>query len=206
MKIFFIRHGESEHNKYMKDLRKSEDPANLSKVEKTEVSLSEEGRKQAASIAEKLPEHFDVIYSSHHLRVKETADILIQQKYSTVPIEYCQDLRECSMGELDGMTLEVMDEKIGYSLAHAFNTNTYDFSPHGGESQIEFDARVKNFLLDILSKPHPNALVVTSHGFIKSVYHLLFGKIAINILENIRVKNASVHEFDLNIDDIKTPA
>ena len=200
MKIFFIRHGESEHNKYLKDLKKVENPVVVEKIHTTEVSLSEEGRQQIVDLAKQLPDQVDRIFTSNHMRVQESADILIQQKYPGVPVELREDLRECSMGELDGMTLEMQDEKMGRSFSDALNTNTYDFTPFGGESSKQFDTRVRSFLQDVASKPYEQIIVVTSNGFIKSVYNILLGKIIVNVLQHIRVKNATVHEFHITPD------
>lgn len=80
MKIYLVRHGLSEGNKY-----------NITQTDKT--PLAKEGKEQARKVARRLKElSIDIIYSSPFLRTKETAEIIA--KDLGLPIEFWQDLHE----------------------------------------------------------------------------------------------------------------
>ena len=80
MIIYFVRHGESEGNK--KGLHQG-----------PEVPLSEEGIKQAQTLAERLKKHrIDVIYSSSMIRAKQTAKIISDKL--KIPVESWDYLKE----------------------------------------------------------------------------------------------------------------
>lgn len=80
MKVFLIRHGESTANKRVPN-------------QSSRTTLSKHGIEQAKNVAEKLANiKIGIIYSSTHLRAKQTAEI-ISQKIKK-PIEYWEELLE----------------------------------------------------------------------------------------------------------------
>src|SRR5919197_4355319 len=89
MKLYFVRHGESE--------------ANLQHVISNRASpfgLTELGRKQAYALAENLKDiPISAIYSSPVLRARETADILSQSFH--LPYQVTEALREYDCGILE---------------------------------------------------------------------------------------------------------
>ncbi len=90
MNVYLVRHGESEGNK--KQIHQGEN-----------IPLSEQGKKQAKLIAERLEEtNIDIIYSSPYLRAKQTAEIIADRL--DIPVEYWEELREKkNPSELEGL-------------------------------------------------------------------------------------------------------
>lgn len=80
MNVYFIRHGESEGNK--------------NKIHQEEnIPLSKKGKKQAELIAERLRgRKIDLVYSSPHLRARQTAEIIAQKL--NLNVEHWSELRE----------------------------------------------------------------------------------------------------------------
>lgn len=85
MKVYFVRHGEST--------------AKRAGLEQTpETPLSAEGQKQAEAVAKRLADiKIDSVYSSTHLRAKETAEII--SKNIGVSVEQWSHLVEADGGE-----------------------------------------------------------------------------------------------------------
>ncbi len=80
MKIYLVRHGQSEGNKY-----------NLTQT--SETPLSKEGIKQSQKVAKRIKSlSIDFIYSSPFVRTKQTAEII--SKETGIQIEYWQALHE----------------------------------------------------------------------------------------------------------------
>jgi len=98
MKLYLIRHGESIANRVETD-------------QSMEVSLSENGIEQAKMASKKLAGlKIDVIYSSTHLRAKQTAEV-ISRKINK-PIEYWEDLIEADMPKESFSYLNQRSKKI----------------------------------------------------------------------------------------------
>jgi broad specificity phosphatase PhoE len=84
-KLVFIRHGESQANLLHRMLRKGQIPAyppGFAAIPDREIRLSEKGVRQAQStgpwLAQTYPEKFDVIFTSDHVRAKETAGHIVK--------------------------------------------------------------------------------------------------------------------------------
>jgi len=70
MKIFFVRHGETD--------------ANAKKImmgQRIDEPLNEFGRRQAEELASLLPNSFDIIFSSPLKRTAQTAEIISKKKF-----------------------------------------------------------------------------------------------------------------------------
>jgi broad specificity phosphatase PhoE len=76
------------------------------------TSLNEQGRNEAKKLAEKLAKfNISRIVCSDLARAKQTAEI-INEKLN-LPLYFNKGLRECSFGELEGMTREETIIKYG---------------------------------------------------------------------------------------------
>ncbi len=172
MKIYFIRHGESEQNK--KELI----TGHIDSV------LSEEGIKQAEEALLNLDTDYSEIYSSDLTRCKHTAEIL--NKNLNIPIFYDPRLRERHFGSLEGMSWNDIDPTIREKDRHQH----YDYREFGGESVDDVKSRVLAFINDIKeSKNDKKILVVTSGGVIRLLHNIINGEV------HGKIKNSSVHEF-----------
>ena len=173
MKIYFIRHGQSEYNK---------DGRVAGQVD---TVLTEDGKKEAESTAEELPQNFDLIFSSDLSRCKQTTEII--NKKINLPIVYDVRLRERSFGSIEGTYWKNFDS----ILLEKDKLLEYDYRTFGGESVEDVKKRLL-LCLDDIQKNHKNAkvLISTHGGIIRLLHHILKGKIP------EKIHNASVHEFE----------
>ena len=122
MKLYLIRHGETENN--VKGLFSGW----------FQAQLTEAGREQARRAGERLRGiSFDRVYASDLERTLETAG-LIFPGHEVVPKS---DLREIHVGTLGGRP---------YADADSLVRHTYDFTPFGGENREQLIARIARFL------------------------------------------------------------
>lgn len=203
MKIFFIRHGESEHNKAIREqgeLRKS-GAGSTKAVDSRDLPLTDEGKEQIQNALEKLPDAAGAFYCGDHIRTKQTADI-VQSKYPEITYTIDPRINAAFCGSLDHKSFDEMQELTGIDFQKQVNDDTFDYRPWGGESAADVHNRVADFLLEICAKGDEHVIVVSSVEVIRSVYKVLFGDKAPTIMKYIRVKNGSVHEFDIEKQDL----
>ncbi|WP_353056350.1 histidine phosphatase family protein [Sporosarcina luteola] len=141
--IGFVRHGVTAWNKEGRVQGNSD------------VPLDEEGIEMAKRVADRLSnERWDVIYTSHLIRAKKTAEI-IAEKMPDVELVEDARLREFSGGLIEGTTEEERLEKWGKD----WNEQDMGFEPH--ESII---SRGLESLMDIKNKHAGKRVLVVSHG------------------------------------------
>jgi broad specificity phosphatase PhoE len=139
MKIFLVRHGESEGNVVN---RINDDPNRI-------VNLTERGRVQAEVAADKLRAMpFTHAYASEFPRAQQTAKILL--RHHALPLHIDARLNERRSG-MDGLPVEMFNELIRFDLLR--------FKPERGESFLEQMERLHSFLDDI-SGHHPDGTVL----------------------------------------------
>lgn len=175
MKIYFVRHGETERNA----------TGRLSGQD--DVPLTEAGIGQAESAALGIPDGITAIYSSDLLRCKQTTDIL--NKKLGLPVTYDARLRERDFGSFAGKqwkdidpdgTLKAIDKRL-----------EYDYRPQGGESIEDVKKRVFESLEDMRAQNKDGrVLAVTSAGIIRLLHH------SINNVLHETIHNSSIHEFE----------
>lgn len=120
----------------------------------TDVALNEAGQAQASALANVLAGRvFDAVWSSDLSRAVETARIAYGEPRTD------RRLREMNFGDLEGLVWNELSRDIQVALA-SFD----DFAAPGGESIVEFQARVLDFLEPLEPGDH---LVVTHGGVIR---------------------------------------
>ena len=154
MKIYTVRHGQTEWNK--KGLYQG----------KTDVPLNEEGKKQAMLVKEKLKDKkIDLIISSPLKRAKETAALFLGER--KVPVIEDARIQEISFGVYEGLTCGKDNYSIPDPEFHSFFEHPERYqTPPGGESLEELGARTKAFMEDIMHRPElqDKTVLVSSHG------------------------------------------
>ena len=155
MKLYMIRHGQSETN-----LRKCF-------TGWAQVKLTEQGRADAESVRPMLEKiRFDKVYSSDLIRAMKTAEIALPGcEYETTPL-----LREVGMGSLE---LQPIAEVEGDMLAK--NTRELGYAMYGGESKAQLRQRAKEFLELVQSGDHRTVAAFSHWGFIGAVLDEVFG-------------------------------
>ena len=152
MKLFLIRHGQTEDNK------------NKIFSGQLDHMLSEEGRQQAAAISpilSKIP--FDRVYSSDLTRAMDTQKLALPHYEAiTLPL-----LREYSLGSLSGLSYKTVREDYGIT--------NYDYSPFGGESIEMVDQRTGTFLSMLEENPCEYVAAFVHGGIIRSFMRHVLG-------------------------------
>ena len=175
MKVYIVRHGESEANK--NDLWSGW----------LDVALTEKGKQDAMSAGKILSGvSFDKIYSSDLSRAKNTAEIAISGcEYETSPL-----LREFNAGSITGKKHDIISDE---EKAHA-SINGY--SAYGGESIHELEQRVLEFMHKLETLDCENVAVFSHDGFLRSFLDMVIN--ARTERKNICCHNCTVAIFEYN--------
>jgi broad specificity phosphatase PhoE len=148
-RIYLVRHGATQLT--------AEDRFSGS----TGVDLSDEGRRQAACLGERLArEGVNAIYSSPLSRTMDTARIIAGEcGGEPVPMD---GLREISHGRWEGLTRHEVEERFGDEYS-SWEEDPFTFAPEGGESGVAVLARALPVLRSIVTKHPAQRVLVVSH-------------------------------------------
>jgi len=148
-RIYLIRHGATE----------------LSAEDRfaggTDVELSEEGRRQAARLGERLADdHIAAVYCSPMRRTVETARLVAFPHHLTpIPKEA---LREIHHGRWETLRRAEVEELYPAEYA-AWQIDPFTFAPEGGESGLSVMARVLPVIREIVVQHEDENVAVVSH-------------------------------------------
>jgi len=167
MRIFLVRHGQSEANK-------------IHQIQgHMDSQLSELGREQAKSAGEHLLENkitFDAVYSSDLSRAKETAQI-ITGILGIEDIVFDERLREMNLGDIEGKISQELTEDEQEFLNSCWEDHSIRIP--NGETTNEFKLRVKEIFKEITASGDGNStILIVAHG--GSLFHIL--KSTLNIM------------------------
>jgi broad specificity phosphatase PhoE len=137
--LLLVRHGRTDANAQGLLLGRLDPP------------LSEEGRRQAATLAAKIPDGARVI-ASPLLRTRETAEAFGR------PVELDERWIELDYGELDGLPLR----DVPADLWREWRADSA-FAPPGGESLAALGVRVRAACTDLVDEIRERDVVVVSH-------------------------------------------
>ncbi|MBC8238109.1 MAG: histidine phosphatase family protein [Helicobacteraceae bacterium] len=129
------------------------------------IPLSENGKKQAKHIAQKLQdEAFDAVYCSDLLRAKQTLEAFD----IAAPIVYTEKLREKSWGMHEGKSFEELEQS---GLVYESFEDWLELLD--GEDIYEYLRNIETFFEDVIYKlDAQNVLVVTHSGPIKTILRI----------------------------------
>lgn len=127
----------------------------------TNVDLSDEGRKQAGALAERLSgEQLDAVYASPMKRTVETATIIAAPH--GLELQTDDGLREIDHGRWEGLLRSEAEQRFGGEYA-AWEADPFTFAPVGGEAGINVLARSLPVLRSIVERHANQAVLVVSH-------------------------------------------
>jgi alpha-ribazole phosphatase len=178
MKLFLIRHGQTDWN------------LNRRFQGQSDVPLNETGRQQANALAKRLSSQtFDAVYSSDLQRATETAKICRSDWQSDLR----QDprLREVNFGDWEGLTYTEIKEKYPDSLA-TWERDVYSSSPPNGETLADLAQRVQSFLDDLPQKHNDQTILVVAHGGVLQVMICLALKLSPTMYWQFYLSTASL--------------
>jgi len=149
MKIYFIRHGETDWNTEIK------------LQGRTDISLNENGRKVAKWTRDAMRDiMFDVAFTSPLKRARETAEIILEGR--DIPILDEERIIEVAFGTYEGNKKSSWDDNMNNFFLH---TDLY-VPTEGGETIEEVLKREKEFLDEIFANPkyQESTILISTHG------------------------------------------
>jgi len=168
MKLYFVRHGESEAN-----------TQHVISNYASHFGLTERGKEQVHLLADRLKEMpITTMYSSPVLRAMDTADILYQ--VLDLPYRVTEALREYHCGVLEGKS----DEESwrlhrqyyeDWTLCH-----NYPSKPEAGESFVDIQNRFVPFI-ESMKRDDDEDILLVGHG---GLFHLMLPLVLDNIDNN----------------------
>ncbi len=152
--------------------------------------LSEEGRRQAASLARRLAGHrLAGFYASDLKRAWETAQAVAAA--SGVEPEPAIGLREIFLGDWEGLHTEELARRFPEAWARWTEEPNWDLVP-GGEGAALFETRVIAALDAIFERHrHGDVLAVTHGGVIQVALHRVVGRPSHGLFP-FKIQNASI--------------
>lgn len=184
MRIYIVRHGETEANKkgYLQGW--------------TDIPLNENGRIIAELTGRGLKGiRFDHCFSSPLIRAKETAEILLRESGNSISVSFDDRIKEMNFGSFEGMN--VRDEKVIRFLKELI----VDYKFPDGESFQEVMKRTQEFLKELIAKDDDKTYLVSTHGCaLRAMLNFLYedkddywhGRVPYNCCVNIiEVKNGT---------------
>ncbi|MBQ0042706.1 MAG: histidine phosphatase family protein [Lachnospiraceae bacterium] len=191
MKLYIIRHGETDWNKEKRLQGQSDIP------------LNDYGRELARITGKALKDvHFDYVFSSPLSRAYETAELLTEGR--GIEIKTDERIKEICFGEDEG--IPAFERRETFPL---FFEDPENYEPaKGGESYVELCKRTRDFIEEViipLSKQQPNATVLISgHGAMNRSLMIYLKHQGIGQMwEGIFQKNCCVNIFEINGYDFK---
>lgn len=177
MKVYFIRHGQSEGNRLKQHCGWSHTP------------LSELGHQQARNAGAYLKDiPFDRIYSSDLPRAVQTAQDALP---GCQPV-LSDKIREVGVGTLAGRF--IADCAAEYGEPYWKSVRDQDFSAYGGETQAQMCRRVREFIQELEKLEGMERVAVFGHE--GTVHQMLSYALGSEILlEHLQITNASVSVF-----------
>ena len=149
MKIYIIRHGETDLN------------AKAVMQGRLDAPLNESGRELAAvtGIAMK-GVRFDHCISSPLKRAVETAKIILRESGNNIPVAVDDRLLEIDFGDMEGKNLSDMGE-AGYAFFR--DPLNYPGFP-GGENVFEVMKRTQEFIKELIARDDGKTYLISTHG------------------------------------------
>lgn len=183
MKLFFIRHGQTDWNIAGRIQGSTEIPLN-----ETGIAQAEELSKNVLALNYKISK----IYSSKQKRAMKTAQILSEA--TNVDYILQEGLEEICLGEWEGLNWEEVNDKYPVELEEWNKNHRYSKS-HKGESYQELLDRVLAAIQHIINENNENVAIVT-HGAVIMCLRCYITNTSFDDIMKFRIKNASITEID----------
>jgi broad specificity phosphatase PhoE len=189
MKLFVVRHGETQFNvehRYLGAL----DP-----------ELTTRGIAQAAALHSILPAHLDAIVCSPLRRAHQTAEIVGNAR-GIVPVAI-DTFRERNVGVFEGLTQDEAQAQFPELWARNI-TRLWDSTPPDGETINEVFNRVAKGLCDLYANYAGAVVALVAHGFVAKVARAICRAEVQDFFE-WQLANGTVCELTLTADNSFKP-
>src|SRR5262245_2978256 len=177
--LYLARHGQSEANA-MRRFQGRQD-----------IPLSALGRRQAVALSAGLSRRRVAhVYASPLARARHTAEIVVAQH--GVPLTLVDDLRELSLGEWEGRTVDEIKALPGDPYS-CWVRDPVAACPPGGEALGVVQARVIR-AIEAIAAAHPNGedVLIVCHGGVISVYLAHWLGLPLSSIWRVTVGNCSL--------------
>jgi broad specificity phosphatase PhoE len=140
----------------------------------TDVELSDEGRRQADTLAVRLADHpIEAVYCSPLQRTSETAKILVAPHRLVPRTE--EGLREIHHGHWEGLSRAEVEARFGDEYSR-WEEDPLTFAPNGGECGLDVMARALPVIRRVVeTHAGRNVLLVSHKATIRLVVSSLLG-------------------------------
>ena len=153
MRLFIVRHGQTDHNRDSIALGRDD------------VPLNELGARQAEALAQRLSaETIAAVYASPLKRAARTADAIAARHGIPVTIE--DGLIEMEVGELDGLTYPDIRERFPGVIERWLGETGPEHPFPGGESLVQVADRAGTVVQRIAAAHPQETVVVVTHNFV----------------------------------------
>ncbi len=159
-----------------------------------DVALSELGARQAEALGQALRRRrVSAVYTSPLERARRTAEIVAERL--GVPLTAVHDLRELSLGDWEGRTVEEISALPGDPYAQ-WVRDPVACPPPGAEPLPAVQARVMRAMADIAAA-HPNGqdVLVVCHGGVISAYLAHCLGLPLSSIWRLTLSNGSITEI-----------
>lgn len=181
MKLYIVRHGETDWNK----ARKLQGTA--------DIPLNEYGRELARATALGLREiPFDAVYASPLIRAKETAEIIVGKR--DIPVVTDARLMEMDFGSGEGTSISAA-EADPENPFYFFLRQPEKYVPSAGESFQDVENRARSFIQEVIlpgEDKWQNMLIASHGGFIRSFLNCIEKRELADFWNGIPQKNCAV--------------
>lgn len=180
MKIYFLRHGETDYN------------LNGKIQGMIDIPLNETGISQAKEAYNRLKDiDFDAVYISGITRTRQTAEYALGRSSEDFIVE--PRVLERNYAELEGEEYSVLfDGTYDYHRSYT----DLEYTDFGVETLASMVERVESFIAELKTKPYENVLIV-SHGGLGRVFYYVMTQVPFEDLVDFRLGNTQTLEFEV---------
>lgn len=166
----------------------------------TDVSLSEEGIKNAEKVAEKLSnKNINVVYTSPLIRNRDSVSLVLEiLGKKDLPVIIDKALNERNYGDLQGLNKDEVKEQYGEDQVQRWRRN-WDQAPPKGESLKDVFNRVVPFYKEHIEKDlksGKNVLVVASHNSLRALVKYL-ENISDKDIISLEISTGTTREYEI---------
>ncbi len=183
MKLYIVRHGETEFNLQNRY------------AGSTDIPLNDRGVQQAMQLSLDLKGiHFDNIVSSPMLRARQTADIINHGR--NLPLKIIDGFSEINMGVYEGLTRE--EARLRHPQTwERLSARGIDDAPEGGETIRQCNERVMAALSELIREAEGKAVLLVCHGFVSRLINRHFNGLDYLSMHSFSLKNCEVAKYDI---------
>ena len=158
------------------------------------ITLSEEGRAQAASVAERLREvRLTALYSSPLERCMETAAPIARGR--RLEIRPLEGVLEIDYGDFTGRNFTALRRMKRWRAIFGMQPSTVRFP--GGETLVDAQRRAVDAVSDVAARHPRGTVAIVSHGDVISLALAHFAGVHVDLYRRLEISPASVSVLDL---------